>query len=76
MFQYVIKISKTFDNRLDKKKKKKILKSITYIYLWYIYSSCKTDLISKKDGYFKREKPILLLNFFNLINELPWNIDQ
>ncbi|ORD97080.1 hypothetical protein HERIO_1038 [Hepatospora eriocheir] len=69
-------ISKLRDIKLDKNHTKKIFKLISYMYLGYIHYSCETNLIPKKDGYFMREKSMLLHNFINLINELPWNIDQ
>ncbi|ORD99624.1 hypothetical protein A0H76_524 [Hepatospora eriocheir] len=70
LFKYFEDISKSFDDRLDKNNKKKIFKLISYIYLGYIHSSCKTDLISKKECYFTSEKSILLRNFINLINTI------
>ncbi|ORD99343.1 hypothetical protein A0H76_1003 [Hepatospora eriocheir] len=70
LFEYLGDVSKIFDDKLDKNNKKKILKSITYIYFGYIHSSCKTDLILTKKSYFTREKSILLNTFINLMNTI------
>ncbi|ORD95807.1 hypothetical protein A0H76_615 [Hepatospora eriocheir] len=76
MFKYVEDISKLFNDRLVKKQKIKILQSISFMYLGYIHYSCETDLILIKNSYFKEEKLNLLHNFINLMNRIPWNIDQ
>ncbi|ORD95443.1 hypothetical protein HERIO_2494 [Hepatospora eriocheir] len=76
LFEYFKDISKSFDDRLDKNNKKKILKLISYIYLGYIHFSCKIDLIKLKKCYFTDEKSKLLRDFINLMNRVPWNIDE
>ncbi|ORD99355.1 hypothetical protein A0H76_989 [Hepatospora eriocheir] len=76
LFEYVKDVSKIFDDKLDKNQKREILQLISYMYLGYIHYSCKTDLILTKDCYFNREKSRLLNNFINLMNRIPWNIEQ
>ncbi|ORD95376.1 hypothetical protein HERIO_2543 [Hepatospora eriocheir] len=76
VFEYFEDISKLRGIKLDKNHMKKIFKLISYMYLGYIHSSCETNLISTRNSYFEAEKIKVLRNFINLMNRVPWNIDQ